>query len=199
MRIFVALDIGQEIRRKIATFMQGVKGYAPEARWVRPESLHVTLKFIGEESDEKVEEIKTQLSGISGHAVELSFRGYGFFPSNKAPRLFWLGIDAGPELTALAKLVDESLVTVPREKHAFSPHLTLARDSGRSGSPLRQKGDEPHARFHLLQQKLAAMPPLDFGTMTAGAFFLYQSHLGPGGSKYTKIASFPRSGSGGIP
>ncbi len=194
MRIFAALDLDPELRRKIATFMEGVKGCAPEARWVKPESLHVTLRFIGEQSHEEVENLKRQLAGIGGDAVTVGFRGHGFFPSARAPRVFWVGIKADRGLAGLATEVDQALLEIPREEHAFSPHLTLARDSGRSGSPMRQREDQLHSRFQVLQERLRAMGTLDFGTMTANAFFLYQSQLGPGGSKYTKLAAFPLSG-----
>ena len=69
-----------------------------DARWVRPESLHVTLKFIGNKSAEEVEDIKQALTRISAGAIEISFRGYGFFPTSKAPRVFWIGVEAGPQL-----------------------------------------------------------------------------------------------------
>ena len=71
-----------------------------------------------------------------------------------------------------------------------TPHLTLARGGGRSGSPLRQKGDGPNRSFQRLQEKLAALTSPEFGTMTAREFFLYQSQLSPRGSRYTKLAGF---------
>ena len=61
MRVFVALDIDDAIRARLEVFLDGVRGFAPEARWVRPESMHVTLKFIGEKPSETVEEIKKAL------------------------------------------------------------------------------------------------------------------------------------------
>ena len=97
MRLFVALDIDDAIRDRIARFLDGVRGFAPDARWVRPESLHVTLKFIGEESEEDVEKIKRTLETIAAESVELNFRGYGFFPGARAPRVFWVGIEGGSE------------------------------------------------------------------------------------------------------
>ena len=75
MRVFVALDIDDSIRARLEKFLDGVRGFAPEARWVRPESMHVTLKFIGEKPAETVEEIKQALSGIRAGAFEISFRG----------------------------------------------------------------------------------------------------------------------------
>ena len=191
MRVFVALDIDDAIRGRLQLFLDGVRGFAPDARWVRPESMHVTLKFIGEKSVEAVEEIKQALARIQGGVMQISFRGYGFFPTSRAPRVFWVGIEAGPELASLAKSVDEAAagLGVPKEEHAFSPHLTLAR-RGRSGAPGWRKGDVPNQSFQRLQEKLAAMPPPEFGTMTAREFFLYESQLGRGGSRYTKIARF---------
>ncbi len=190
MRIFVALDIDDAIRQRIQRFMEGVSGFAPDARWVRPESLHVTLKFIGEKPVETVEEIKRVLSLIRAGSIEITFRGYGFFPTPKAARVFWVGIESGLQLASLAKAVDEATFALgfPREDHPFAPHLTLARGGGRSGAPRWSKGDAANKNFQLLQQKLAALPTPDFGTMAAHEFFLYQSQLSQGGSRYTKIA-----------
>ena len=90
MRIFLALDIDDSIRERIERFMDGVRGFAPEARWVRPESLHVTLKFVGEKPAETVGQIKEALSSAHVEKFDLSFRGYGFFPTAKAARVFWV-------------------------------------------------------------------------------------------------------------
>ena len=196
MRLFIALDIDDEIRERIARFAEGVSGFAPDARWTRPDSLHVTLKFIGEQAEPILEEINGALGTIAASEVALQFRGYGFFPTAKAPRVFWIGIEAGPELATLAVAVDQqsARLGVPKEDRAFSPHLTLARDGARgvssSGSPHRHKDDGPNRRFQRLQEKLTALPLPEFGTMTAHEFFLYRSQLSPGGSKYTKLARF---------
>jgi RNA 2',3'-cyclic 3'-phosphodiesterase len=191
MRVFIALDIDDGIRARLQLFLDDVRGFAPDARWVHPESMHVTLKFIGEKPSQAVDEIKQALGAIRAGAIEISFRGYGFFPTSKAPRVFWIGIAAGPQLPALAKSVDEATAAlgVPKEEHEFSPHLTLARRGG-SGAPGWRKGDSPNPSFRRLQEKLAAMTALEFGTMTAREFFLFQSQLMPGGARYTKIASF---------
>ena len=171
--------------------MDGVRGFAPDARWVRPESLHVTLKFIGNKSSEDVDGIRQSLARIAAGSIEISFRGYGFFPTAKSPRVFWIGVEAGPALAALANAVDVTTgsLGVPKEEHPFSPHLTLARRAG-SGAPRWRKGDAQNSSFQPLQEKLAAMPTPEFGTMTAREFFLYESQLGRGGSRYTKVARF---------
>jgi 2'-5' RNA ligase len=193
MRVFVAIDLTEEIREKVARFLEGVRGFAPEPRWVRPESLHLTLKFIGEQKEEQVKAIAERLRQIAGGSMEIRFRDYGFFPTAKAPRVFWIGIEASPSLAALASDIDSALTVlkIPREDRPYSPHLTLARGGAGSGSPKWRKGDKPSPAFAELQKRLAAISDLDFGTMTAREFFLYQSQLSPGGSKYIKLERFP--------
>ena len=192
MRIFIGIDLEDEIRTKIARFLEGVRGFAPDARWVRPESLHITMKFIGEQKPEQVEAISQRLGRVEGSAMEIRLSGHGFFPTVKSPRVFWIGIQAGPELAALATNIDAAVseLGVPREDRAFSPHLTLARGGGRSGSPKCRKDDAPNPTFAALEKRLTAMGDLDFGTMTAREFILYQSQLSPKGSKYTKLERF---------
>jgi RNA 2',3'-cyclic 3'-phosphodiesterase len=196
MRIFIGIDLDQDIRAKIARFLEGVQGFAPNVRWMRPESLHVTLKFIGEQNLERVEAITERLRQVQGPAIEIHVAGHGFFPTAKAPRVFWIGIQAGPQLADLAGNIDmaTSELGIPREDRQFSPHLTLARAGGGSGSPGRRKGGDPNAIFTVLEKRLSAMSELDFGTMAAREFFLYQSQLSPGGSKYTKLERFPLIG-----
>jgi len=191
MRIFIALDIDEDIRQRIARFLDGVRGFAPDARWVRPESLHVTLKFIGETAPQNVDQIKEALNAVESNAIEMNIRGCGFFPGAKSPRVFWVGIEAGPSLAALASTVDDRLAAlgIAKENHLFSPHLTLARGGGASGSPPPRIGGFKRS-FQRLEEKLAALPVPEFGTMTAREFFLYQSHLSRGGSRYEKLAGF---------
>ena len=192
MRLFIALDIDESIRERIERFLEGIRGFAPDARWVRPEALHVTLKFIGEKPDDEVSKIHQVLSTIEAGAFEISFRGYGFFPTPKSARVFWIGLNASDQLPQLANTIDDAVASIgiSRETHAYSPHLTLARGSGGSGAPRKQKGDRANRSFQRLQKKLAALSTPEFGSTTTREFFLYQSKLGPAGSRYTKIAGF---------
>ncbi len=192
MRLFIALDIDDAIRERIARFVEGIRNFAPDARWVKPESLHVTLKFIGEYSNVEINALQSTLQTVRGTAPEIRLWGYGFFPTATSARVFWIGMEAGPELAALAAAIDDKMPSlgIAKEERAFSPHLTLARAAGGSGSPHRHRGDRPNRVFQLLQDKLAALPAPEFGSMTAREFFLYRSELSPKGSKYTKLARF---------
>jgi 2'-5' RNA ligase len=195
MRLFVALDIPETIRERIASFLEEARRLAPVVRWVAPESLHVTLKFIGERPEGMVQSMEESLRKISSPAIQISFRGCGFFPMEKSARVFWIGIEAGSALNQLATRIEGELqpLGIEAERRPFSPHLTLARAGNVSGAPGRQPSDKANRRFSLLQAKLQAMPPLDFGRMNATEFFLYRSQLSSRGAQYSKVARFALS------
>lgn len=178
MRLFIALDIPQEVRERISAYVERVRSLCPDARWARVEGLHVTLKFIGEFPDARVPEIVKALAGINSRPFDVKFDNVGFFPSPRSPRVFWIGVSAGEELPQLAEAVSEALaaIGIPREDKKYSPHMTLAR----AGSRHNLK-----ALASLMTSEVEA-----FGTMTANEFFLYRSQLGRGGSKYTKLERF---------
>jgi 2'-5' RNA ligase len=182
MRLFIALDIPGEIRKRLAEYMERVRSYAGDARWARVEGLHVTLKFIGEVKDPKPEEIKQALNAVKASQFEVNFQNVGFFPTAKSPRVFWVGVQSGEDLAHLASMIDQTTekLGIVREERAFSPHLTLARAGTRDPQSLRG-----------LTPLLTAEAPPQFGTMTALEFWLYQSQTGPGGSKYTKVQRYP--------
>jgi 2'-5' RNA ligase len=185
MRLFVAMDIPEDVRTRLAALIARLRHAYRNARWVRIEGLHVTLKFIGETPPGKTAEIENALASAPSRApIPINFRGVGFFPNDRRPRVLWAGIAAGPELSALASSVDTALASLgfPREERAFSPHLTLARfDTPRGFAPLRDA--------------IEKAAPLEFGSATAKEFHLYQSVLKPGGAEYTRLATFSFAGS----
>lgn len=190
MRLFVALDIDPPIRKRISDYVASLRTLVPNVKWVAPESLHVTLKFIGEFPEARIGELNRAFSTISGQHFNLSFRNAGFF-TPRSPRIFWAGIEAGYELKALAAAVDQAVIPlgVAKEDRDFTPHLTLARTG--SGRPQGAASDRNKPRMVELKAHVEAMPPPDFGTMTAREFFLYQSKTAPEGAVYTKLERFP--------
>src|SRR6266849_417722 len=147
---------------------------AKKARWVRPKNLHVTLKFIGEAAPNKLDEIIAALSAVhSGQPAGLQFRGLGFFPDEKRPRVLWASIDASPNLAAIARDIERQLEPLgfPREKRAFTPHLTLARF-------------EPPGISERLRAAVREDAERDFGALWAGEFHLIESKLKPSGAEY---------------
>ncbi|HLH08097.1 MAG TPA: RNA 2',3'-cyclic phosphodiesterase [Terriglobales bacterium] len=190
MRLFIALDIPTEIRDRITRFVDGIQRFAPDANWVKPASYHITLKFIGEKSAEDADRLKQTLSTLKSQSVTVAFRGSGFFPNARFPRVFWAGMEHDPALPALAKAVDAACASlgIAREEHEYRPHLTLAR--GGSGSPNPKRGEHANPKLKQLAEKLQDLPFPEFGTMTAQEFFLYESKLSPGGAQYTKLQRF---------
>ena len=190
MRLFVAIDLDDAIRQKIIRFMEGLAGFAPDVRWMKPEALHLALKFIGEFPDSKLDELKTALAQVRSKEFDISFSDTGFFPTAKSARVFWIGVQADERLQKLASSVDDAVAKlgVEREARAYTPHLTLARAG--SGRPSRGKEDKANNRFQKLRERLEKMPQPEFGTMTAREFYLYQSKLSPKGSEYTKLERF---------
>jgi RNA 2',3'-cyclic 3'-phosphodiesterase len=190
MRIFVALDLDPAIRQRIQDFVDEIRYTAPDVRWISDESLHVTLKFIGEKPEAALKQIETSLHSIQAEPFQLRFSGTGFFPAPRAARVFWIGIEASEALSHLARIIDQPLakIGIAKDDRAFSPHLTLARARGGSGAPGQRKDDKPNRQFAKLQEFLATHPAPDFGTMTAREFFLYRSQLSSQGSQYTKLA-----------
>ena len=193
MRLFVALDIPGGIRQLISAYVDELRRVAPDAKWVRHESYHVTLKFIGEWKKD-VQAVIEALQKIEAPPVTIAIRRNGFFPTSRSPRVFWVGIEGDNNLLPLANKVNEGCFSlgIEREARDFSPHLTLARSG--SGSP-RPKRDEPLASsMKRLAERIATMPRPDFGTIHAMEFFLYESKLSPGGAQYTKLKAFPLRG-----
>jgi RNA 2',3'-cyclic 3'-phosphodiesterase len=215
MRLFVALDIPGPIREGISSYVNDLRRIAPDVKWVRPESYHITLKFIGEWKRD-VREVIEALKKVEAGPVDVAIRGNGFFPTERSPRVFWVGIEdlgrqsgeesrsvappdraraPGPtldnsKLAMMAKSVDEACsgLGIESEDRAFSPHLTLARSG--SGSPRPKRDERTVPGMKRLAERIPEIPSPDFGTIHAAEFFLYESKLSPGGAQYTKLKGF---------
>lgn len=180
MRLFVAIDIPAPVRAAIEALLAKLRPACPQARWVRLDGAHITLKFIGEVAGEKQESIQSALGPIqSTRPIEMAFRGVGFFPNERRPRVFWAGIESGNALGELAAEVETALepLGIPRESRTFSPHLTLARFE----SPRGLDG---------LRKAIAGARDLEFGRAIVAEFHLYQSVLKRGGAEYTRLATW---------
>jgi RNA 2',3'-cyclic 3'-phosphodiesterase len=180
MRLFIAIGISEEIRRKLDVLLTELRGIAPQVKWVRAANLHVTLKFLGNTDPEKITQIADALRSVcSPQAVTLEFRGLGFLPNEKRPRVFWAGMTSSPNLPGLAADIDRVIhqFGFPMEDRPFTPHLTLARFD-----PLGL----PSKLSAILHQHSSD----NFGSLTTREFHLIESKLKSTGAEYTTVQSF---------
>jgi 2'-5' RNA ligase len=180
MRLFVGIDLPYEVRRNLELLLQMLRPKA-DLHWSPPANLHITTKFIGEWPEENLDILTHALAEIPPPGeFRIDIQGLGWFPNERNPRVFWAGIRSGEALPLLARATEDvcSALGIPREERPYSPHLTLAR--------IRRPVD-----LNPLRKTLAALPSDHFGRFTAAQFHLYESKLRPGGSIYTKLASFP--------
>lgn len=179
MRLFVAIDIPEEVKARLEAFVDRLRPTA-KLSWSPIHNLHVTTKFIGEWPESKVGQIEQALAAVSPPGlIEIAVRGLGWFPNEKNPRVFWAGIEATESLRQLAGDTERKLaeVGVPVEDRGFHPHLTLARR--RAPVPLDQLRNA-------LTAGVAHPSKHEFGSFPAASFFLYLSRAG----KYTRLREF---------
>ncbi len=182
MRLFVAVDIPEKIRAALAAACTALKPAARDARWVRPESLHLTLKFIGEQPDVELDAIRAMLAAAKTPAsFRMGLYGLHFFPDKRHPRVLAVlvnGEKGHAELAELAKQIDFALgpLKIPREERGFRGHLTVARL-------------DPRGKHGALEAALADMMQHEWGEFEVREFHLYRSELKRGGAVYTRLAT----------
>jgi len=180
MRLFVALEISTNVRKCLASLIRELREVDPNPKWINPDNLHVTLKFIGEVAPEKVAEIGDVLAAVrTPQQVIAEFRGMGFFPDARRPSVAWVGIESPPILSFLATEVNRVLAPlgIPREEKPFVPHLTIARfKETRLSSLLRVEIEKRKSR--------------EFGMLATGEFHLIESKRKSTGAEYTTLRSF---------
>ncbi len=179
MRSFIAIDLPERVKSAISELQQELKKCKADIRWVKPDNIHLTLKFLGD-TDEKildriVEATKAVCSGYSGFNLEI--KSVGVFPDMRAPRVLWVGISDNDSLSGLQKSIEDGLAKLwfTPEKRRFRPHLTLGRFRSSSG----KEG---------LYDKIEEHKNLSLGSMEVESLFLIKSELTPSGAEYTKIA-----------
>jgi 2'-5' RNA ligase len=181
MRAFIAIDLPESIRATLRREQASFRSVCPDARWSRPEGIHLTLKFLGEISDAKVKEVSQSLKNLGPReSFAIRLKGFGFFPDARRPKVFWAGVDAPASLSQVAAQVEEAMgkIGFSREERPFRPHLTLARFDRPQPQPA-------------LQSLLARHSEEELGSFEISEFFLFESKLSPQGAVYRKVERFP--------
>ena len=134
IRLFVGIELPEELKERLAGICNGVPG----AKWVGPENLHLTLRFIGEVTEARFADIDAALSAVRAPGFELALSGIGHFASGKVPRVLWVGVEKSEPLAHLQGRVEAACgrAGLEPEGRKFSAHITLARMGNVSTSRL---------------------------------------------------------------
>ncbi len=191
IRSFVAIELEQEMLRKLASVQEELKESIPSGlvRWVDPYGIHLTLKFLGEVPAPKIEQVKRALEKACASHNPFSFScgGLGCFPNARRPNVIWVGVqDDTGRLEAIQREVEKALAPLgfAPERRPFSPHLTLGRVGRRVGGAERRH----------IGQVVQSRQVGDLGRVHVKAVSLMRSDLRPTGAVYTCLARFPLGG-----
>lgn len=180
MRLFIATDLDPEIKEKLVPVQRVLQ--RDGVKVVEKDNVHITLKFLGEVEEKRVEPIKESMSQIKLNAFDIHVKGVGFFPSSNHIKVVWVGVEEGSdEMSNLAKQIDDRVKKLgfQKEKKKFIAHATLAR----------VKKINAQERKKMLQE-LELYLKQEFGWMNVNNFVLKKSELTPKGPVYSDLETF---------
>lgn len=174
-RLFVGLDLPVEVADHLVRISCGLPG----ARWLAPEQLHLTLRFIGEVDGGVFDDVIGALDSIDMHPFELTLSGIGHFPPRRRPDTLWVGIEQSEALELLQHKIDSALNRsgVPRDQRKFHPHVAIAR----------LRDTHPNK----LGEYIVANNLFQSGPFWVDAFHLYSSVLSSSGASYRIEHTYP--------
>ncbi len=181
MRIFLSVEIPKEVKRKLEKdFLRKLPGTGLPLKIVKPENLHLTLKFLGEINKEELQKVYDSLREIKKEPFKIELRGTGAFPSSKRPRIIWLGVEEGKEeLMELALFIEDELFKAgfPKEERRFAGHLTVARI----------KGYPKEEGLRKLTKLFEESSEKEFGSFLVQSFYIMESVLQKEGPTYALL------------
>jgi 2'-5' RNA ligase len=179
VRLFVAVNLPADLRDAVWAAAEGARRGTTPVRWVGSDGIHVTLKFLGEVADERLDEMRAALGRAAAglRPFTLTLSGGGVFPNPSRPRVFWVGIDAEPQLELLQHAVEREIAPLgfPTEARAFRPHATLGRAERDAGA----------AELRRAAERLADAPFA--GSALIETVDLMRSSLSPRGARYEAV------------
>ena len=188
LRLFIAIELTPDVHLALAQLQATLKRQLPPkvVRWTKPEGIHLTLKFLGDTPQGKVQAVIQEMTTATAGFAPFEFQvaGFGCFPNPRKARVLWVGIPEPPKpLAGLQRAVDLHMHTLGYEKETrpFSPHLTLGRVNKTISPGERQQLAEVIAKTQVAQ----------LGTVPVHEVILFQSDLLPGGAIYTALARVP--------
>ncbi len=177
MRLFLALNLPKGEKGRIHHAARALRESELPVRWVEPSKFHITLKFLGDLSEDRIEAVEEAVGRVAAAAgpLDLSLGGFGAFPTLRRPRVIWIKVAATPALRRLREDLDGELTACgfERETRVFHPHVTLGRAAGRNGA----------GAFRGLD-KIASGLTYE-GRIAVGRLDLMRSELSRAGARYT--------------
>lgn len=188
MRLFVALEIPEPVRREVARRVAGVRDRLPRARWVDLEKVHLTLLFLGQTPEDRIPVLSAKLRDAFAayEAMTVRLSGSGTFPPKRPARVAWIGLEAPEELAAVqadAAAAAVEAVGFEPEERPFRPHVTLARC-------------EPNWPRDATDKFVSAFSGEIGPPFTVDRGVLMESKLSPRGARYSVVEAFPMMGEG---
>lgn len=181
VRTFVALELSEGQKDGILSLVGELRSRGIRAGWARRETLHLTLRFLGDVEVERLERVSAAVRAAAAGtpAFMLATSGVGAFPNARRPRVVWVGVEAGPELFELQSALERELELAgfPRERRPFRPHLTM----GRIRDPEGAAG---------LSEALSALTVPREETLAAEVRVM-KSTLAPGGAVHEVLDAIP--------
>jgi len=181
MRTFIACDLDKSLKETLEGLICRLRNRGGDIRWVRPEGMHLTLKFLGEIGEETAAKVKSALGVVASRhkPFRLIFQGTGTFPPGPKARVLWVGIEESPDLKALQEDLEREMERLgfPSEERGFHPHLTLGRVK---------------ASFNLLPllQEFQKEAATIFGETEVSCLTFFQSTLKPAGAEYSILGEY---------
>ena len=175
MRVFIAIPLPVDIRASLGSLCHGIAG----AKWTRPENMHITLRFLGELSEDEARDLDGELSEIEFPIFDLTFRSFGCFDKRGQVHTLWAALDKSPPLERLFEKVESASVRAGLEKarRKFKPHTTLAR--------FRHVEDREIGTF------MESCNPYSSELFPVESFVMYQSIRSHEGPRYVVLAEYP--------
>jgi 2'-5' RNA ligase len=182
IRSFIAVQLNDELKTGIGELIKLLKKTGADVKWIKPENLHITLKFLGNIEEDQTGLIASRISDISlKHTnFDITLTGTGAFPDYRRARVIWIGIRDHNHLLRVVHDIEDAMERegFDRERRPFSPHITIGRVRSTRG-------------IDKLTAELVKYKSMDFGTQSAGSIHLIKSELKPGGAEYSTISSAP--------
>ena len=193
MRAFIAVNIPMEVKGNLQEEISRLRTliHGGPVRWVRPEGIHLTLKFLGEISNSSLVEIGQVLEReVKRHPFfTLRVRGFGCFPNRRRPRVLWIGItEENGTLAQVQTVIEEKLVPLGfgKEGRPFHPHLTLGR----------VKRNIPMSELTQLKKAVDEFVVGQIGHFEVSELHLIRSILSPSGAEYSTLMEYPLGSKG---